>query len=126
MPARGHDVLGYHEVRPSGAQTWPASSCSMNRPTRVPVSSVVRMNSASNMMAKWYQSAISPWPNAPLRMCAMPTASDGAPPVRPSSVCSPTSAASRVIWSGVTVNPQVADHLGRGLRRAAERGERAR
>ena len=32
----------------------------MNRPTRVPASSVVRMNSASNMIAKWYQSAIAP------------------------------------------------------------------
>ena len=31
----------------------------MNRPTRVPASSVVRMNSASNMIAKWYQSAIA-------------------------------------------------------------------
>ena len=50
-------MLGYHDVRPSGAQTWPSSSCSMKRPTRVPASSVVRMNSASNMIAKWYQSA---------------------------------------------------------------------
>jgi hypothetical protein len=78
----------------------------MNRPTRVPVSSVVRMNSASNMMAKWYHSAMSPWPNAPLRMCAIPTASDGAPPVRPSRVFSPTSAARALIWSGVTAKPQ--------------------
>ena len=29
----------------------------MKRPTRVPASSVVRMKSASNMIAKWYQSA---------------------------------------------------------------------
>ena len=29
----------------------------MNRPTRVPASITVRMNSASNMMAKWYQNA---------------------------------------------------------------------
>ena len=109
-------MLGYHEVRPSGFQTWPASSWSMKRPTRVPASSVVRMNSASNMMAKWYQSAISPWPNAPLKMCAMPTASDGAPPVRPSSVFSPTDAASALICSGVTVKPQLADRLGRRFR----------
>ena len=27
----------------------------MNRPTRVPASMIVRMNSASNMIAKWYQ-----------------------------------------------------------------------
>ncbi len=53
-------MLGYQDVRPSGFQMWPASSWSMNRPTRVPVSIVVRMNSASNMMAKWYQSAIRP------------------------------------------------------------------
>ena len=65
------------------------------------------MNSASNMMAKWYQSAISPWPKAPLRICAIPTASDGAPPERPSRVCSPTSLASPVICSGDTVKPQV-------------------
>ena len=45
-------LLGYHEVRPNGAQRWPASSWNMKRPTRVPVSTVVRMNSASNMMAK--------------------------------------------------------------------------
>ena len=50
-------MLGYHDVRPSGFQTCPASSCSMKRPTRVPASIVVRMNSASNMIAKWYQSA---------------------------------------------------------------------
>ena len=36
----------------------------------------------------------------------MPTASDGAPPERPSSVCSPTSRARPVICSGVTVKPQ--------------------
>ena len=30
----------------------PSMSCSMKRPTRVPASSVVRMNTASNMMAK--------------------------------------------------------------------------
>ncbi len=99
-------VLGYHEVRPSGVQSCPASSCNMKRPTRVPVSTVVRMKSASNMMAKWYQSAINPWPKAPLRMTAIPTASDGAPPARPSSVFSPTSAARLVSCAGVTVKPQ--------------------
>ena len=36
----------------------------------------------------------------------MPTASDGAPPVRASSVVSPTEAASAFICSGVTVKPQ--------------------
>ena len=53
----------------------------MKRPTRVPASSTVRMNSASNMIAKWYQmpSRRSP-PIVPEKMCAMPTASEGAPP----------------------------------------------
>ena len=32
----------------------------MNRATRVPASTVVRMNSASNMIAKWYQNALRP------------------------------------------------------------------
>jgi len=34
----------------------------MKRPTRVPASRVVRMKSASNMIAKWYQSAFSAGP----------------------------------------------------------------
>ena len=66
----------------------------MKRPTRVPASSVVRMNSASNMIAKWYQTASSVSPNALEKMLAMPTASDGAPPVRANSVVSPISLAS--------------------------------
>ena len=36
----------------------------MNRPTRVPASTVVKMNNASNMMAKWYQNASSAAPSA--------------------------------------------------------------
>ena len=119
-------MLGYHDVRPSGAQTCPASSCSMNRPTRVPVSSVVRMNSASNMMAKWYQSAISPWPNAPLRMCAMPTASDGAPPdAAEQGLLADLGGEARDLVGRDGEAPG-ADHLRGGLRRAAQRGERAR
>ena len=55
----------------------------MKRQTRVPASTVVRMNSASNRMAKWYQiPASSLPPRKPDRMLAMPTASVGAPPVR--------------------------------------------
>ena len=55
----------------------------MKRATRVPASSVLRMNSASNMIAKWYQSAITaPPPSECAKMCAIPTASEGAPPVR--------------------------------------------
>ena len=60
---------------------------------RVPVSIVVRMNSASNMMAKWYQyfhselSVASAEPPIfcamPSKMLAMPTARVTAPPVRP-------------------------------------------
>ena len=36
----------------------------MNRPTRVPASSVVKMNTASNMIAKWYHTASKCCPNA--------------------------------------------------------------
>ena len=65
----------------------------MNRATRVPASTVVRMNSASNMIAKWYQTASNVLPNAFEKMLAMPTASEGAPPVRANSVASPISRA---------------------------------
>ncbi len=60
----------------------------MKRPTLVPASTVVRMNRASNMIAKWYQKAFSESPVAPEKICDMPTASVGAPPVRAISVCS--------------------------------------
>ena len=64
----------------------------MKRQTRVPASTVVRMNSASNRMAKWYQMPISSLPPImPDRMLAMPTASVGAPPVRDMMLVSPTS-----------------------------------
>ena len=64
----------------------------MKRPTRVPASTVVRMNSASNRIAKWYQNAIIALPpNSLRRICAMPTASVGAPPVRDRMVVSPMS-----------------------------------
>src|SRR6266702_157220 len=43
---------GYQDVRPNGAEMCPSRSCNMKRPTRVPASIVVRMNTASNMMAK--------------------------------------------------------------------------
>ena len=36
----------------------------------------------------------------------MPTASEGAPPVRLNSVCSPTWRAISAIWGAVTGNPQ--------------------
>ncbi len=79
-------TLGYQLVRPSAGTTLPSRSCSMKRATRVPASTVVRMNSASNMIAKWYQTASNVSPNALEKMLAMPTASDGAPPVRANSV----------------------------------------
>ena len=41
------------------------------------------------------------------KMCAMPTAKAGAPPVRLKSVCSPTACASACISSAVTGNPQL-------------------
>ncbi len=51
---------------------------------RVPVSIVVRMNSASNMIAKWYQYARSVFiPGSPLKMRAMPDRErDAAPRAR--------------------------------------------
>ena len=44
--------LGSHCVRPNGFQSRPPNSCSRNRPIRVPESIVVRMKTASNMIAK--------------------------------------------------------------------------
>ena len=43
---------GVQEVSPIFGQILPNISCNINRPTRVPASSVVRMKIASNMMAK--------------------------------------------------------------------------
>ena len=96
--------------------TLPTISWIMKRQTRVPASTVVRMNSASNRMAKWYQIPISALPpKTPDRMLAMPTASVGAPPVRESIDSSPTSFATCVNMSGVTRKPQF-DTVWRGLR----------
>jgi len=67
---------------------------------------VVRMNRASNRMAKWYQKAIIALPPRKLeKMCAMPTASVGAPPARDRMLCSPTSIAVWVSTSGVIAKP---------------------
>src|SRR6516164_4802497 len=88
----------------------------MNRPTRVPASSVVRMNTTSNMIAKWYQSASSPRPKLLPKMLAMPTASEGAPPVRANSVCSPMAWASACICCAVNGNLGcAADDAGAGV-----------
>ena len=70
------------------------------------------MNSASNMIAKWYHNAVSVLPPSAVvaleKRCAIPTASDGAPPERPTSVCSPIWAARACIASGVTTKPACA------------------
>ena len=49
---------GRHETSRNLGNQAPIESCSMKRATRVPASTAVRMNSASNMIAKWYQNAI--------------------------------------------------------------------
>ena len=49
-----------------------------------------------------------PPPSTPVtlaKICAMPTASDGAPPERATSVASPMRAASACMVSGVTTKP---------------------
>ena len=81
-----------HEVSRNRGTKLPSESCSMKRATRVPASTAVRMNSASNMIAKWYQNAISPEPPMSCcMMCASPNARVGAPPVRETIDSSPTS-----------------------------------
>ena len=79
----------------------------MNRPTRVPASTVVRINKASNMMAKWYQNACSAVPPMTLeKIWLIPTASVGAPPVLPMMLSSPTAAAVLVSVCASTENPK--------------------
>ena len=81
--------------------------------TRVPVSIKVSTNIASNMMAKWYQNDIRPLRNGiEEKICAMPTASDTAPPGRPASF-SPTSASSA--GRLCTAIPSFANTSGRAL-----------
>ena len=86
--------------RRSGPPRLLKPSESMNRATRVPASMVVRMNSASNMMAKWYQNALSPLPPNTDSTWAIPKASVGAPPVRDTIDSSPTLAAASLISAG--------------------------
>ena len=64
-----------HEVSRNRGTKLPTKSCSMKRATRVPASTAVRMNSASNMIAKWYQKLISPVP--PMSCCMMCAKPDG-------------------------------------------------
>ena len=64
------------------------------------------MNSASNMIAKWYQNALSPAPpNTWCSISDMPNASVGAPPVRDTIDCSPTLVAAWLICSAVAGVP---------------------
>ena len=77
----------------------------MNRPTRVPASTVVRMKSASNMMAKWYQS-----PSARCRTLTEhlrdADGEGGGATGAESRVCSPTDAVSAWKSAGENLNPQ--------------------
>ena len=78
----------------AGPPKLPSESESMNRATRVPASIVVRMKSASNMIAKWYQNDFSESPpKTSLSTSDIPNASVGAPPVREMIDSSPTASA---------------------------------
>ena len=83
-----------HEGSRNFGKTLPSASESWKRATRVTASTAERMNSASNMMAKWYQKPIIVRP-PPIwwRMCDIPTLRVGAPPVRETTLGSPTSEA---------------------------------
>src|SRR5688572_16913767 len=109
MRALAMMLPGNQEVRAKGLHTLPMRSWIMNRPTRVPASTVVSMNRASNIMAKWYQNACRAAPKMPVtpaKIADIPTASVGAPPVRPTMESSPTALA--VLWSvwGLTEYPK--------------------
>src|ERR1700761_4123333 len=97
--------LGFRSLA-SGPPRLLSASESMKRATRVPASTAVRVNSASNMIAKWYQNALrlAP-PNASFNTSAIPTASVGAPPVRDTIDFSPTPAAAALSWSAVAGAP---------------------
>src|SRR5450759_4273304 len=99
---------GFQEMLAYLGQTLPIVSCSMKRPTRVPASTAVRMKSASNMIAKWYQNAARPPPNALVKISEMPKARVGAPPVREIRVISWMDCAAAVRSAGLIVKPRVA------------------
>jgi len=65
------------------------------------------MNSASNMIAKWYQNAARPPPNAFVKISEIPKASVGAPPVREIRVVSWMDCAAAVRSAGLIVKPRV-------------------
>src|SRR3954465_1141659 len=107
MTALQPQTPGFHETSRNGLITLPSVSWSMKRPTRVPASTVVRMNRASNMIAKWYQKAFSPDPVAPEKLCDRPTASVGAPPLRATSVFSSTARAAASSAPGEMLKPML-------------------
>ena len=74
------------------------------------------MKSASNMIAKWYQNAASPPPNASVKIWDMPNASVGRRPVREMSVCSSTAAAACGQLVGRDGEAEAGDELRRGGR----------
>src|SRR5208283_2554634 len=75
---------GTHFFSDNLGTTLPIISWRRYLPTLVPVSTAVRMNTASNMMAKWYQYDIRPLrKETELNMYAIPTASETAPPGLP-------------------------------------------
>ncbi len=106
MIAVHNHTPGRHVTSRNLGDTLPSVSWSMKRATRVPASTAVRMNSASNMMAKWYQKPIiAVPPTSCCMMCARPSASVGAPPVRDTIDGSPTASAVDVSMSGVSGRP---------------------
>ena len=55
MPTVETSAARVESVLSKGLWNRPRNSWRRNLPMRVPASTVVRMKSASNMMAKWYQ-----------------------------------------------------------------------
>ena len=106
MTAVASQAPGRQECSLNFGMKLPIESCSMKRATRVPASTAVRMNRASNMMAKWYQKLIMAVP--PMNCCMMwarPTARVGAPPVRETMLSSPTLAAVSASMFGLMFTP---------------------
>src|ERR1700750_729412 len=106
MMALAPHTPGFQLTRAAGFHTLPTVSWSMKRPTRVPASTVVRMNRASNLIAKGYQKAFGARPKALLKISDMPAPGVGAPPVRAISVCSCTAAAAFCSAPGEMAKPR--------------------
>src|SRR5664280_3056816 len=99
--------VGFQEMLAYLCQTLPIVSCSMKPPTLVPASTAVRMNGASNMIAKWYQNAARPALNALEKISEMPKAMVGTPPVREIRVVSWMDFAAATRSPGLIVKPMV-------------------